>query len=250
MKTLYTVLDVDPDASTTEINLAFSRAKLRYPAAKLESDENARIQFQAIAQAHATLVNDDSRAAYDLRLARAGLKSVNVAAVESDNHTARNFAIGAAVVLVVASMWFYHAREKARAQREIAAQVLKLAEEEQKRRAEEVERQAARTDADRARFAQREADNKAARERAALDRALQMQGARSDAAARQAQYDEQRREQSAASQARQADYEKTRREEAERNAARQAQMDAERRLMAEKRQLRETCMARYGKPDC
>ena len=250
MKTLYTVLGIDPDATTPEINLAFSRAKLRYPETKLANDENAKIQFQAIAQAHATLVNDDSRAAYDLRLSRAGVKSVNVAVTDSDSHTGRNFAIGAVVVALVSGMWFYHAREKAKAQREVAAQVLKLAEEEQKRRAEEAERNEARLDQDRARSREREAENKERRERATLDRALQTQGARSDAAARQGQYEEQRREQAAANQQRQADYDKTRRDDADRNAARQAQMDAERRLLAEKRQLRETCMARYGKPDC
>ena len=69
-------------------------------------------------------------------------------------------------------------------------------------------------------------------------------------AVREAQYQSRQAESDNRSVARQAEYQQQQRERTEQAEKRQVQHDAERRLANDKQQLRNTCMQRYGRPDC
>src|ERR1700744_4819086 len=122
MKTLYALLGVEPDVDAAELETAFLSMKARYPQTKIDADESARLQFQGIRQAYSTLSNPATRAMYDQRLAKAGVKTAPMA--ESGDSagwlSTRNIIISGVFVLVIACMWFYHVHEQARLQRELA----------------------------------------------------------------------------------------------------------------------------------
>jgi curved DNA-binding protein CbpA len=243
MKTLYAVLGVDPGVGATELEDAFLRLKVRYPQGKLDSDENARIQFQGINQAYNVLSNPDSRKLYDRRLANAGVRTVTVTRDEFDEPSGwlstRNLIVAGIIALLISGMWFYHAREKARMEQEIIERALRLAEEEKKREAEM--RQAEET--------RRQQQFSANQERQAEMRERQL---RNEAAqsGRESSYQSANLQRQQAAEARQAEYDKQRRESQEQMTKARAAQEAERRLYNEKQQLRSICMQRYNRPDC
>ncbi len=139
MKTLYSILGVDPGVSFDDLEQAYLRRKVAYPQTKLDADENARIQWQGIEQAYKTLANADSRAMYDRRLANAGLKIAAVQPVSEEGHgwlSTPNIMVAGIILIIISGMWFYQAREKAKMQKEILEQALRIAEEEKKKQAE------------------------------------------------------------------------------------------------------------------
>ena len=140
VKTLYSVLGVASSAYPEEIDDAFDRLKLQYPKAKLDADENARMRFLAAQQAYETLSNPDARALYDKKLAKAGIKvNTQAYAAEGGNTgwiSTRNIIVAGLILILISGMWVYHARQKAREERETVARVLRLAEEEKQRQAE------------------------------------------------------------------------------------------------------------------
>jgi hypothetical protein len=243
MKTLYSILGVDPDVSAEDLEQAFLRRKVAYPQSKLDSDENARIQWQGIEQAYKQLANPDSRAMYNRRLANAGVKTVTVKALDADEDrgwvNSRNVIIAGLVLVLISGMWFYHAREKTRMQKEILEQALRIAEDEKRKQAE---LQAAEEERRQARFRQQQDRDQENRDRQFQREALQA-GREASSQARQADY-------AAQSAARQADNQRQQSDRNQEMAKRQAQMEAERRLSSDKALLRSTCMQRYGRPDC
>jgi curved DNA-binding protein CbpA len=251
VKTLYSVLGVETTASDEDIQNAFIRAKVRYPQAKLQGDDAARMQFLAIEQAYATLSNEDTRAAYDQRLAAAGVQTAKREIVaESAWAGSRNYVIVGAIVLVAAAGWFYQSHQRTKAEKEIAERALKLLEDERRHRAD-LERLA--EERRQAQFESSREDAERRREESAR-REFQSEAQRS---AQQTTVEQRRVQQEAQSQQRQREMEQRRQQQEQLQAERQRQLaqrqmeqDAQRRLAQEQQQLRALCMQRYGRPDC
>lgn len=243
IKTLYSVLGLASSAYQQDIEEAFNRVKLQYPKAKLDADENARIRFLAAQQAYETLSNPDARALYDQKLAKAGIKvNTQAYAVEDGDagwFSTRNIIVAGLILILISGMWVYHARQKAREERETVERLLRLAEEEKRRHgelqaSEEARRQAGFENAQQRQIAERE-------------RQLRLEAER---LGRQVSAEQQNAERRAEAQRRQEQYAIEQRQRQEQSARRQAEYDAQRRLQEEKRQLRELCMKRYNRPDC
>lgn len=241
MKTLYALLGVEPDADQSDIQIAYERLKARYPQAKLETDEAARIQFQGIQQAYNTLYNPASRNMYDQRLAKAGVKLAPVADGDYDGSwmSTRNIIIAGLFVLAIAGMWFYHAREQARLQRELVERTLKMEEDKRKEEADIRAAQEQRAEAQAQISAERQAEMHERQLRSDADRSLRD----GQIAARQAQ-------QQAAQQTAQQAMVERQQANAEQLAKQRAAFEAQRRMQDDKAQLRSICLQRYGRPDC
>ena len=244
MKTLYSILGVNPGVSADDLEQAFLRRKVAYPQSKLDADDNARIQWQGIEQAYKTLSTPDARVMYDRRLANAGVKAVTMVSSEIDDDkpgwmSTRNILLAGLILIVISGMWFYQAREKARMQKEILEQALRIAEEEKKKQAE---LQSAEEERRQARFEQQKRRDEENQQRSFQREALQ--------AGREATSQSRQAESTAQSATRQEQYQRDQRDRTEQAAKRQAQYEAERRLSNEKAQLRSVCMQRYGRPDC
>lgn len=241
IKTLYSILGLEPQASYEDIEAAFTRLKLQYSRTVTDASEDARNRFQAIQQAYGTLRDPDTRKIYDQKISRAGIKSATTIAESEDRGwlTTRNIVVTGVIVILVSGMWWYHAREKARQEAEAVQRLLRIAEEEKARRAEIEAQQEARRQAA---FEAQQEQQQINRERQFRNEA-QQSARQVDANLRNAQQ--------------QSDAEK-RREQAERDriarqeqyARQQAERDAQARLQREKAQLRQICMDRYRRPDC
>lgn len=243
VKTLYSVLGVTPSVYPEEIDDAFDRLKLQYPKAKLDADENARVRFLAAQQAYETLSNPDARALYDKKLAKAGIKvNTQAYAIEEGNTgwlSTRNIIVAGLILILISGMWVYHARQKAREERETVERVLRLAEEEKRRQAELQTAAEARRQVGFEQSQQRQVE--------ARERQLRQEGER---LGRQVSAEQQHAERRAETQRRQEQHAIDQRQRQEHAARRQTEYDAQRRLQEEKRQLRELCMKRYNRPDC
>ena len=226
VKTLYSVLGVAPNALPEEIDDAFNRLKLQHPQSKLDTDEAARMRFLAMQQAYQTLSDPDARALYDRKIAKAGIKVATDAYAVGENNagwlSTRNVIIVGLTVLLVSGSWTYHARQKAREEKEVAERILRLAEEEKRRAAELREAEEARRDAQ---LEERQRQQEERRFRLENERIERQLSAERRNAERQAAQQRQR-------------------EKA------QMEREAERRLQQEKAQLRELCRQRYNRPDC
>lgn len=243
MKTLYAVLGVEPGVGATELEDAFLRLKVRYPQAKLDSDENARIQFQGISQAYNVLSNPDSRKLYDRRLANVGVRTVTATGNEFDEPagwlSTRNLIVVGIIALLISGMWFYHSREKARMEQEILERTLRLAEEDKKREAELRQAEEAR----------RQQQFSANQERQAEMRERQLRNEAAQSGRESSSISANLQRQQLAEQ-RQQENDRLRRENQEQMTKQRAAQEAERRLYNEKQQLRSICMQRYNRPDC
>jgi curved DNA-binding protein CbpA len=243
VKTLYTVLGVPSSALPQDIEDAFNRLKLQYPKEKLEADDATRIRFLALQQAYETLSNPDARAVYDQKLAKAGVK-VNPQAYGADVDAAgwlstRNIIVAGLILILISGMWVYHARQKAREQREAVDRVLRMAEEEKRRAAEmqasQEERRQAQLQANEERQKQiQERQFRMDAERAGHQVTMQQQNAE-----RQAAYQRQREEAQAKQQAREQQF-----------AAQAAERAAQQRIREDQAKLRALCRERYGRTDC
>ncbi|HEY4373829.1 MAG TPA: DnaJ domain-containing protein [Burkholderiales bacterium] len=237
MKTLYALLGVDPDAEQSDIQIAYERLKARYPQSKLDTDEAARLQFQGIQQAYNTLYNPALRKIYDQRLAKAGVRIAS----GPDNGdgsswmSTRNIIVAGLFVLVIAGMWFYHAREQARLQRELVERTLKMEEDRRKEEADIRAAQEQRIQAQVEANAQSQSEMRDRQLRADADRSL-----------REAQMSSRQAQQQAAQQA----MIERQQAAAEQSAKQRAAFEAQRRIQEDKAQLRSICLQRYGRPDC
>lgn len=243
VKTLYSVLGLESSAYPEDIEDAFNRLKLQYPKAKLDADETARMRFQAAQQAYETLSNPDARALYDQKLAKAGIKVSTQAYVVDDDGSGwistRNIIVAGLILILISGMWVYHARQKAREERETAERVLRLAEEEKRRQAELQAQEEARRQTSFEQSQQRQAE--------ARERQFRLE---SERLGRQVSIEQQNAQRQADAQRRQEQYAIEQRQRQEQAAKRQVEYEAQRRLQEEKRQLRELCMKRYNRPDC
>jgi curved DNA-binding protein CbpA len=243
IKTLYSVLGVAPTAYPEEIEDAYNRLKLQHPQAKMDADENVRMRFLALQQAYQTLSNPDARALYDQKIARAGVK-VNAQAYAGEGSdpgwlSTRNVFVAGLMLAIISGTWVYHARQKAREEKEIAERVLRIAEEEKRRVAD---LQAAEEARRQTQFENSIEYQKAARERQFQQESLQtgrQVSAQLQNAERQAAYERQREQQARQQQERQQQYT---------NQA--ADRAAQQRLQNEKAQLRALCIQRYNRTDC
>jgi curved DNA-binding protein CbpA len=235
MKTLYALLGVSPTVDSSELETAFLRLKANYPQTRLDMDETARIQFQGLQQAYSTLAIPATRAMYDQRLARAGVKTAPVA-MDGDESagwlSTRNIIVAGLFVMAVAGMWFYHVQQQSRLQREVLERALKMAEDEKKQQLE-----------------MREAEEQRAQARAVSDQARQ-----GEMRERQLRIEASQSIREAQSQSRQAESQTSMQQRqqamAEQNAKQRAAYDAQRRLQDDKNQLRSICIQRYNRPDC
>jgi len=236
MKTLYALLGVSSSVDSSELETAFLRLKANYPQTRLDADETARIQFQGIQQAYSTLANPAAtRAMYDQRLARAGIKTAPMAMDSGESAgwlSTRNIIVAGLFVVAVAGMWFYHVQQQSRLQREVLERALKMAEDEKKQQLE-----------------MREAEEQRAQARAVSDQERQGEmrerQLRNEAnqSIREAQVQSRQAESQAAMLQRQQAM-------ADQNAKQRAAYESQRRLQDDKNQLRSICMQRYNRPDC
>ncbi|MDB5804418.1 MAG: hypothetical protein JWN73_1740 [Betaproteobacteria bacterium] len=235
MKTLYVLLGVPATVDSADLETAFLRLKANYPQTRLDADETARIQFQGIQQAYSTLANPATRAMYDQRLARAGVKTAPVA-MDSETSagwmSTRNIIIAGLFMVAIAGMWFYHVQQRSRLEREVLERALKMAEDEKKQQAE-----------------MREAEEQRAQTRAVSD-----QQRRSDMQERQLRSEANQSIRESQMQSRQVESQASTMQRqqamAEQNAKQRAAYEAQRRLQDDKSQLRSICMQRYNRPDC
>ncbi len=243
IKTLYSVLGVAPSATPADIDEAFNRLKVRFPQARRDTDEAARMQFLAAQQAYQTLSNPEARSLYDRKIAKAGIKvatpSVAIDEPGSGWASTRNLIIAGLILIVISGTWMVHARQKAREEKEIAERVLRLAEEERRRAdelrlAEEGRRQASFEAAQ-----QRQREYQERQFRLESERTGHQISAAQQNAERQAAYQRQREQAQIDQQARQQQY-----------AAQAAERAAQQRIQQEKAQLRELCRQRYNRSDC
>jgi curved DNA-binding protein CbpA len=243
IKTLYTVLGLPSSAYPEDIEDAFNRLKLQYPKEKLETDENTRIRFLALQQAYETLSNPDARALYDQKLARAGVKvDTQTYGVDDDGAgwlSTRNIIVAGLILILISGMWVYHARQKAREERETVERLLRLAEEEKRRQGELQASEEARRQTGFEQSQQRQIE--------ARERQFRQE---SERFGRQVGMEQQNAQRHAEAQRRQEQYAIEQRQRQEQAARQQGEYAAQRRLQEEKRQLRELCMQRYGRPDC
>lgn len=243
VKTLYTVLGLASSATHEDIETGFNRLKLQYPKDKLDADENARIRFLAAQQAYDTLSNPDARELYDQKLAKAGIK-VNTQAYAAEGGAAslistRNIIVAGLILILISGMWFYHARQKAREERQTVERILRLAEEEKRRLAE---RQAAEEEHRQTQFEANQDRQKQYQERqfrAEAERTGRQISMEQQNAERQAAYQRQREQTQTNQRSREQQY-----------AAQAAERAAQQRIQSEKNQLRELCRERYGRSDC
>ena len=243
VKTLYTVLGLASSASYEDIETAFNRLKVQYPKDKLDTDENARIRFLAAQQAYDTLSNPDARELYDQKLAKAGIKVNMEAYVGEDIATGwvstRNILVAGLLLILISGMWVYHARQKAREERQTVERLLRMAEEEKRRVAEmqasQEERRQAQFEANQERQKQyQERQFRPQAERTGRQISMEQQNAE-----RQAAYQRQREQAQITQKAREQQY-----------AAQAAERAAQQRIQSEKARLRELCRERYGRTDC
>lgn len=235
MKTLYALLGVPSTVDGSDLETAFLRLKANYPQTRLDADESARIQFQGIQQAYSTLANPATRAMYDQRLARAGIKTASVAADDGESVgwlSTRNIIVAGLFILAIAGMWFYHVQQKARLEREVLERALKMAEDEKKEQAE----------------------MRAAEEQRAQARAVSDQQRQSDMRERQLRVEANQSIRESQMQSRQVDSQaamiQRQQAMADQNAKQRAAYEAQRRLQEDKSQLRSICIQRYNRPDC
>ncbi len=243
IKTLYTVLGVAPSAYPQEIEDAFNRLKLQHPKAKVETDETARVRFLALQQAYETLSNPEARAQYDQKLAKAGIKvnaqAYSVEEAEPGRTSTRNIVVAGLILVLISGMWFYHARQKAREEREAVERVLRLAEEEKKRQAEAQAREEER----------RQAMFESSQQRQTADQERRLR-AETERLGRQLSMEQQNAERRAEAQRRQEQAAIEQRQRQQQYARQQEDNNALRRVQEEKRQLREHCLRTYNRPDC
>jgi curved DNA-binding protein CbpA len=243
VKTLYSVLGLPASAFPEDIEDAFNRLKLQYPREKLEADEAARTRFLAMQQAYETLSNPDARAVYDQKLAKAGVK-ISPQAYGLDNSGAgwfstRNIIVSGLILILISGMWVYHARQKAREQREAVDRILRMAEEEERRSAES---QAAQEEHRRAQleFSQQ-------RQKEYQDRQLRQDAER---IGRQVSIQQQNAERQAESQRQRELAQIEQRAREQQYAAQAAERAAQQRIREDKARLRELCIQRYNRIDC
>jgi len=243
IKTLYSVLGVEPEASQFEIEDAFIKIRARYPQSKLAVDEGARTQFLVFQQAYETLSNFESRSLYDQRLATAGVRVARPAEARDTLGyswlSTWNIVVAGAILLIGAGIWFYHAQDEARAKKAIADRALRIVEEEQRRQSEGQAQAEQRRQALFEENQRRREDESARRSRYDAQRSVQQTGSElrrqqleAEAAQRRAQNDEERKQR------------------AQEAARRQAEQEARQRVAEEKRQLQEICMQKYRRRDC
>lgn len=240
VKTLYSALGLETDAGYDDIEAAFTRLRLKYPQSLLDTDEAARIRFQAIRHAHAILKDPDSRAAYDRRISRAGIRTtVTGMPADSGWMAARPVIVLSMVILLVSGMWWYHARQTAAEEAEALQRVLQLAEAEKRRQAELQAQEAARRQA---LFEMQQQRQQETQERQWQQEARQ--------ASRQVDADLRNAQAQAEAQKRRERQDQETRERQQRMERQQAEREAQLRLQREQAELRRICMERYRRPDC
>lgn len=192
-KTLYDLLEVSSGASPEIIQAAYDRLLIKFNPDRPENATNpgARIQHDAIKEAFLTIGNPAKRAQYDKKL-EAGLpKMYNVQVVESF-WTLPKLIVLAFVVVVGGGYYYKHQKETARleAEKVIAAQKAREAEEKAKAEAEQ-----ARLDLQRQREAQ-SAEMRQRREHEAAVRSYsseqRIQGRQNDFSAQRERQEQQR----------------------------------------------------------
>ncbi|MCX7139830.1 MAG: DnaJ domain-containing protein [Proteobacteria bacterium] len=254
VKTLYSVLGVPSSAFPDDIEDAFNRLKLQFPKDKLEADEDTRVRFLALQQAYETLSNPDARAVYDQKLAKAGVKIDRpFYETDGDGHgwiSTRNIIVAGIILILISGMWVYHARQKAREEKETVERLLRMAEEEKRRQAELQERDEARRQAINEESQRRQAEARDHQFRNESLRVGRQASIEQQNAQRQAEYQRRQEQQLAEQKQRQEQQRLDQKLRQEQLARQQEEMQALRRLQDEKRQLRELCLKRYNRPDC
>ena len=198
-------------------------------------------RFQAIQQVYGTLRDPDTRTLYDRKISKAGIRTITAAA---DGEAAgwlntRNILVAGLMLILISGMWWYHAREKARQEAETVQRLLRITEEDKRRKADIEAQQEARRQA--------AFDAMQQQQQFSRDRQWQIEAQQSsrqvDVNLRnvQMQADAERRREQAERDNR------VRREQTERL---QSEREAQARLQREKNELRQVCMERYRRPDC
>ena len=207
----------------------------------------------AIQQAYDTLGNPDSRAVYDQRLARAGVKVASAQATIVGGPgwlSTRNIMVAGLILIIISGSWVYHARQKAREQREIAERILRLAEDEKNRQAEIQAREEERRQAQFIAAQERQAKNDERQVRQENENFSRRVSSELSNAERQAENQRQREQAMNDQKARQEQNQRQGNERVAQQQQREQERAAQQRLAEEKRQLREACMARFKRPDC
>lgn len=150
MKSLYTILGVSPDASAAAIESAYADhlARLADGSDTLPSEQQ-NIRLIAIKEAYAVLSDPQKRQLYNHKLfAMATPAEAAAAAVPSENQSGwlKKFQVIGALLLATLALYVYYSKEqeKLRIQHELQQKAVQLAEEEQRRAAEEQDARLAR----------------------------------------------------------------------------------------------------------
>jgi curved DNA-binding protein CbpA len=239
LKSAYVVLGLPGNASSEDIEIAFSRAQLLYTPQRLLDDDTALAKFTEVKEAYNVLREPSARAAHDRKLAQQGLKRPRPVVVVQDEPSAgrRLLVYGVITVAVVVGAGLYTSAKNAEARKEEAA--LEVARKAQVAKEEELQRQ----EEERLRRERVQAKAKEEAEDRRIAMEGQMAGARVAAESRQ-------QEQLALQAQRRAANEAQQQEFAQRAEQRRLEMESRMRIEADKRRIRELCMLQYRRPDC
>lgn len=228
MKSLYSILGVPPDAPSQQIETAYAEALEQCQSGKFSADHaDAHIRLVAIKEAYTTLSDPLARKRYNQRLfandATDSAQGLSFTVSEQEGFWSFKKVFLLALVLVIGGAYYLHnvtERERMRIQheRDIANKALQLLEEQEKRKAGEVEARQAR---------------------------LQQLDTR--AQARQTSADDERFRQHADQQARQAMYAQQREAQEKERQQKQSLYEAQRQVARDKTTLQRLERENYGK---
>jgi curved DNA-binding protein CbpA len=252
MKSAYSILGVPGNASASEIEQAYLKAKAHYSKTLLVEDPEAITRLTEIREAHKLLTNADMRAAHDRKLSAAIHRPaerprVVIETAATPWYTKPLVLLGLLVVAMFAmGSYMSHSREQARvalaaqelAQKKLDAETAARAEAAQtKIEADRARAQVA--DQNRERQLRYESSN-IARNAAYAD--MQQQAM----VARQVENDKREAQRKDDNTKREAE----RRDSEAKAQDRQQAYEAQRRLAADQARIRELCMQQYRKPNC
>ena len=247
MKSAYSVLGVPGNASRSDIEAAFEKARIYYSPPKLADDTVAVDKFIELKDAYNVLRDADSRAAHDRKLnsarnlpTTANASSRMLRTVEIDAEPAwftRPLPVLAVVVVLIFAFGFYVNQKRVAAGKEQAAKELQLkiiAEKEAEKESAQLEKEAA-------------AKTLLARKNEQQDRQFRQE---SERAIDNARRDEMQRGYLDTQREAMAQQAATRRDSDARAREQSLAREAQQRLAADKARIRELCYQNYRRSDC
>lgn len=243
-KSLYDILELSRLASAEAVQAAYERLSSALTPKVEAGDDDARTRLVGVREAYSTLSDPAKRALYDVRLAAALQPAPEPEMIDvPEDADKRKLWLYAGAAMVLLTLAFGSVRMYTNHQAQM--------ERERLQKLEALERERLRIEEQRLQ-AQREAEaRRVGAAEQAIDRSFSRQEQMdSERQRRQLESDRLQLERQKQLENRQKDMQARQSQREEQMARERERVEAERRLRAEKDLLRQTCMQRYGRPDC